>query len=227
MAVIPPFKHLIFMEPDQARFQALLRLQEDDNRVECLQGDANELLPQIFNRPAWRRTGSAKGRQRGVVFLDPYGMQVSWTTLDVLAKTQRVDVWYLFPLGAVNRQLARDASAIDKHKETALNRLFGGFEWRTELYAPSQRLSLFNLSTSDKRTVSLDEIETYFQKKLEALFSWVSEPLPLFLDGGQQVFSLFLCVANDSPAAIQLAKNGMRDLLKKHRPQAFRRKSYL
>lgn len=229
MAVHPPFKHLIFMEPDPARFRALCRLKDEDPRVECLQGDANDLLPQIFARPIWQRTGRAKGHQRGVVFLDPYGMQVSWETLKVLAATKRVDVWYLFPLGAVNRQLARDAAAIDRHKEAALNRIFGGSEWRTELYSPSPsgNLGLFDEPDTDKRVVSLTDIESYFNRKLSGLFSWASPPLPLFLDGGQRVFSLFLCIANDSPAAIQLAKSGMRDLIRKHERQAFRRKSGL
>lgn len=123
------------------------------------------------------------------------------------------------------QKLARDAAAIDRHKEAALNRLFGGPDWRKDLYAPPAHPGLFDEPESDRRTVSLEDIETYFQKKLNDLFSWTSPPLPLFLDGGQRVFSLFLCVANDSPKAIQLAKNGMRDLLRKHERQAYRRRS--
>ncbi|UTP40467.1 three-Cys-motif partner protein TcmP [Phenylobacterium sp. LH3H17] len=225
MAVTPPFKHLIFMEPDTARYQVLCKLRDIDARVECQQGDANTLLPDIFARSAWRRAGKAKGTQRGVVFLDPYGMQVSWETLELLAATQRVDVWYLFPLGAVNRQLAHDAGAIDEHKQASLNRLFGGSAWRSDLYEPDPRTPLFGPPADDQRAATLEQIETYFHRKLEGLFSWASPPLPLFLDGGQQVFSLFLLIANDSPAAIQLAKNGMRDLLRKHERQAFRRRS--
>lgn len=227
IAVTPPLKHLVFMEPDPARFQALKLLEGSDHRVECLKGNANELLPLIFEREEWRRAGAPKGKQRGVVFLDPYGMQVSWETLKLLADTQRVDVWYLFPLNAVSRQLANDAEAIDQHKEAALNRLFGGPSWRVDFYKPNLQQSLFDDTISDRRHASLEQIETYFHGKLSQLFSWASSPLPLFLDGGQQMFSLFLLVSNDSVKAVQLAKNGMRDLIKKHEQRAFRRKSVL
>jgi len=227
MAVTPPFKHLIFIEPDTARYDALCKLRDLDPRVECLQGDANQILPDIFSRDAWRRTAHSKGKQRGVVFLDPYGMQVAWETLRLLSETKRVDVWYLFPLGAVVRKLARKASAIDQHKETSLNRIFGDSNWRKDLYAPDPNMTLFDRPDTERRTASSEQIEAYFHRKLENLFSWASPSLPLFLDGGQQLFSIFLLVANDSPRAIQLAKNGTRDLLKKHERRAFRRRSVL
>lgn len=225
MAVTPPFKHLIFIEGDTARFNALCRLREIDDRVECFKGDANSALPQIFDRPQWRRLGAAKGRQRGVVFLDPYGMQVSWKTLEILANTERVDVWYLFPLEAVGRQLAHNFEAIDAAKAAALDRVFGGEEWRTDLYAPDPHLPLFGGPASPRRSVGPDEIEQYFHRRLEKLFNYASKPLPLFSDTGAQKFSLFLLVANDSPSAIQLAKNGVRDLLKRYEPEASRRRS--
>ncbi|MGH8657683.1 MAG: hypothetical protein ACREV4_04145 [Gammaproteobacteria bacterium] len=32
-------------------------------------------------------------KERAVVFLDPFGMQVEWETVDTLAKTGGVDLW--------------------------------------------------------------------------------------------------------------------------------------
>jgi three-Cys-motif partner protein len=57
-------------------------------------------------------TGSAARKTRGVVFLDPYALSVEWATLQALAATKTLDVWYLFPLEAVTRVLSRDLSAI-------------------------------------------------------------------------------------------------------------------
>lgn len=225
MSVQPPFKHLIFIEEDAARFEALCEIKKVDGRVECFRGDANSTLPKIFDRPEWKRSGIGKGRQRGVVFLDPYGMQVSWQTLDVLAKTQRVDVWYLFPLEAVGRQLAHNFSAIDQHKAAALDRVFGGEEWRSDLYKPDPRMPLFGGDIENKRSVTPEDIERYFQNKLTGIFSYVSQPLPLISDTGAQKFSLFLLLANDSRPAIQLAKNGVRDLLRRYGPKASHRRS--
>ena len=43
------------------------------------------------------------------MFLDPYGMQVKWSTLEAIASTRAIDMWLLFPLGqAVNRLLTRN-----------------------------------------------------------------------------------------------------------------------
>ena len=222
MAVTPPFKHLIFMEPDATRYAALRVLADQDDRVECMQGDANRLLPEIFKRTDWRRGG-----QRGIVFLDPYGMQVESSTLEALAATKRVDVWYLFPLWIVNRQLARNASGIDAGKEAALDRIFGGRSWRTELYAPRPKTDLFDLPSPDGRTVSLKDVERYAWSKLSDVFAWCSEPLPLYGGSRQQLYSLFLCLANDASPAIALARRVMADLLKRHGASASRHTSDL
>lgn len=152
-------------------------------------------------------------------------MQVSWETLQLLSETKRIDVWYLFPLEGVVRQLAHDFQAIDAAKAAALDRIFGETEWRQAMYEAESTAPLFDYAPSSRRSVTPEQIEAYFKRKLDKLFSFVSDPLPLFSDAGAQKFSLFLLIANDSPAAIQLAKNGVRDVLKKHSRQAFHRTS--
>lgn len=229
MAVQPPFKHLVFIEDDGPRFLALSALRKIDDRVRCIQGDANVILPEIFNGPEWRLKPSqtGKGTQRGVVFLDPYGMQVRWETLKALADTRRVDVWFLFPLEAIGRQLAHNLSAVDQWKQARLDAVFGGPEWRDELYAQQSAPGLFGDAPIDKnRKVSKAEIEAYFAKKLDGIFSYVSPPLPLG-EGARQQFSLFLLVANDSHAAVNLARNAMKDLVKRHTLAASRQRSGL
>lgn len=48
-------------------------------------------------------------RRRAVVFLDPFGMQVEWRTIERIGQTKAIDLWILFPLGvAVNRFLTKD-----------------------------------------------------------------------------------------------------------------------
>ncbi len=44
----------------------------------------------------------------GVIFLDPYAMILNWDSLSSIANTKAFDVWYLFPLSAVNRVLPRN-----------------------------------------------------------------------------------------------------------------------
>jgi three-Cys-motif partner protein len=66
-----------------------------------IQSDANQALQSAIKWNEWHST-------RGVLFLDPYGMDVEWDTLRAIANTRRVDVWFLFSLSGLYRQATRD-----------------------------------------------------------------------------------------------------------------------
>lgn len=158
-------------------------------------------------------------------------MQVDWATLELLSKTQCVDVWYLFPLHDVTRQLANKLSGVGP-KEKKLDRVLGQ-AWR-DLYAlppPTSDLftgTLFDMmipefAADEQRNATKAQIETWFKERMETLFPYVSEPLPLFTNINQQKFSLFLAVANRSAPAIELAKKFHRYVMKNYAPKASRR----
>ena len=123
LQVDPKFDTYIFVEKDDKRFQELKKLEaefpEYDIRPE--QEDANTYLQQLCEKD-WKT-------RRAVVFLDPYGMEVEWKTLEAIAMTQAIDLWLLFPLGiAVNRLLKRDGN-IDPVMREKLDLLFGTTDW--------------------------------------------------------------------------------------------------
>jgi len=100
----PRFDRYVFIERNAARCAELEALKTEfpelapDIRVE--QGEANEEIRRICDKD-WRS-------HRAVLFLDPYGMQVEWQTIEAIAKTKAIDMWLLFPLGiGVNRLLTR------------------------------------------------------------------------------------------------------------------------
>ncbi len=107
LTIEPSFNHFVFNEPDPERNRALqcLRREHSLRDIRVFDGDANAVLRDVFGAPRWRIRAHQKAR--AVVFLDPYALQVDWATLEMLAKTKAVDVWYLFPLRDVTRQLAR------------------------------------------------------------------------------------------------------------------------
>lgn len=226
--VTPPFSRHVFIEGNAGRFQELedIRLSRPDKRIECRHGDANAELQTIFSTAPWRSQANGRGKLRAVVFLDPYGMNVAWSTLGLLSSTKAVDVWYLFPLSAVTRQLALDADSIDIHKSQSLDSIFGTSKWRDELYNTSTTVDLFdNLVTSSKRRVSQKQIETYSRTRLGTLFRYVSDPLPLIADGRGHLFSLFCLSNSESDAAISLIKKGVKATLKKYGGRASHRTS--
>jgi three-Cys-motif partner protein len=109
MNIRPPFKHFIFNESDNEHQKALRAIKEANRSldIEIIGDDANAAISEIFFRPVWSR--GALGAARAVVFLDPYALQVNWSTLELLAKTQCVDVWYL--LSSLMRSPRRAALA--------------------------------------------------------------------------------------------------------------------
>jgi hypothetical protein len=146
--------------------------------------------------------------------------------------TRCVDVWYLFPLHDVTRQLARRRSGVAT-KEKRLDSVLGP-AWRDlyELPRPTNQMfsrtlfgSIPEFAEEEYRKATKAQIEDWFKARLETKFPYVSEPLPLFTNINQQKFSLFLAVANPSAPAINLAKKFHRHVLRNYAPKASRRMS--
>jgi three-Cys-motif partner protein len=232
MNIRPPFKHFIFNESDDEHQKALRAIKEANRSldIEIIGDDANAAIKEIFSRAVWRR--GASGGARAVVFLDPYALQVDWGMLEFLAKTRCVDVWYLFPLHDVTRQLAKRRSGIGP-KEKRLDKVLGP-AWRelyelppptNEMFAQTLFGSIPEFAVEEYRNATKAQIEGWFKTRLETLFPYVSEPLPLFTNIKQQKFSLFLAVANPSKPAVDLAKKFHRHVMKNYGPKASRRMS--
>ncbi len=224
LKVIPPFAHYWFAEQHRGRARQLEQLKNEwPYDIQIKQGEANAELQALFASRPWSGCPTS-GRQRGVVFLDPYGMSVDWETLRTLAKTQKVDVWYLFPRAAVIHQLANDIKGVDEGKRRALSRIFGGDDWETEFYStkPAQMSFLDDSAEEGKsRHASSADIAAFARKRFRKLFCYVSQPLPLMING-HDYFELY-CFSNNRNA-ISLIEKGVEHVIQKYTP-ASRRKS--
>lgn len=229
LKVEPPFQHYVFIEANQRRFRALERLRKElpDKDIRPLCGDANVELQKLFASVPWTKGVPQAGLQRAVVFLDPFGMNVRWETLKLLAETKRVDVWYLFPLHAALRQLAHKHGAVDAIKRAALTEVFGTKNWEEEFYRTvDETPDLFDVGGSRReRIADPDKVEAYARRRLQSIFTFVSEPIPLLARRGLRQFSLFLATGNGSQPAIDLIKRGVAAQVKKYGRQASHRTS--
>lgn len=96
------------------------------------------------------------------MFLDPYGMEVAWDTVEAVAATQAIDLWYFFPLMGLYRQAAREIVAIDNVKRDRLNRVLGTTDWETAWYSrPHGEPDLFDDPAVAIRTADVNSIENY------------------------------------------------------------------
>ncbi|MGQ0655063.1 MAG: three-Cys-motif partner protein TcmP [Betaproteobacteria bacterium] len=200
----PKFHRMVFIEKSKRRAEALERLKERESGrdIEIIRGDANFALPRYVAQLDRRA-------DRAITFLDPYGMQVAWSTLRDLAASEIVDVWYLFPLSALYRQATRSAAGIDADKAAALTRIFGADEWRTAFYSEAKQTDLFG-PAPDERTADVPQMEEWVKKRLETILPAVLDPVILHLTlpsgkRGAPLFAFFFAIANPSPRAKALA----------------------
>lgn len=218
--IVPRFDELVFIDAKPAHFRALCALRDAnlDRQITPLEGDANELIVQVVSGRPWTNT-------RGVIFLDPYGMAVDWTTLEAIQRTRALDVWYLVSLEGLYRQAPRDRSRLDTAKREAITKMVGTADWEDTWYADKPRRSLFDMLDEDekvalegvpnmRRTAEIEDISAYFKDRLETLFPKVLEPVVLRNNAGVRTFLLFFAMANSAPTAIGVATRIANHILK-------------
>lgn len=201
------FDEYIFVEKDAAKSRELLTMRSDfpkvasKIRVKC--GDANTELEEFCDSTDW-------GSTRAVVFLDPFGNQVAWTTIEKIAQTRAIDLWYLFPsFWGVFRQIS-NAGKMTAEQENSMIRLFGTDEWKSKWISVQDKKQpdLFDGSqTESKKQVEVDEITRFMIKRMQRVFeggvleSWLS-----LGKNGAHRYSLLFAWANPSKKAKLAAK---------------------
>jgi len=202
LEVEPSFMKYIFIEKNPKRFKELSTLCEEfphlANRIDLINADCNIYLKDLCVNSQWTK-------QRAVLFLDPFGMQVEWETMEAIAKTKAIDVWILFPLGvAVNRLLKRNGD-IKETWRIRLNRLFGTNEWHDTFYKNIISDDLFGPKQKIIKVCTLESISRFYIKHLKKIFANVADsPRPLFNSKGNPLFHLCFAVANPRGAAVAM-----------------------
>jgi len=138
------------------------------------------------------------------MFLDPYGMQVEWATIEAIAAAKAIDLWLLFPLGiAVNRMVTRSGDIPVRWRER-LDLMLGSSDWYDEFYRVEPAPTLFGDDGTRLVKVSQDVIGRYFTRRLRALFSGVAER-PAVLQNSRGTPLYLLCFAVGNPAGTSTA----------------------
>jgi three-Cys-motif partner protein len=125
----PGFDRIVFIDANKRHAAALKQLAGDrlGKDVEVVRAKANEAVMTQIKRKNWSGV-------RAVMFLDPYGMHVDWATLEGIASTKAIDVWYLVSLSGLFRQATKNGRALSDQKRNAICRMLGTTEWESEWY---------------------------------------------------------------------------------------------
>lgn len=211
----PPFDRIVFIDLLKRHCRALEQLATSypGRKIDVLRGDANARILDLIQGQKWNGT-------RAVLFLDPYGMHVDWTTLQAIRATEAIDVWYLVSLEGLFRQAAKDPEKLTEYKRAKVTAMVGCDDWEAEWYptAPvGDLLALMGVNEpapGGRRTATIGEMEAFFKRRLESLFPKVCPPLRLKNKGGVETFSLFFAASNPDPVAYGLATRIASQILK-------------
>jgi three-Cys-motif partner protein len=218
LSIEPPFDTVALIEQDKDRVAELEKLKSEfpNHKIVVKHGEANHNVRLLCTRVPWHdRRGEVAG-MRGVIFLDPFGMEVEWATVEAIAATQALDCWYFFPLSGLYRNAPHDIAKLDAAKQAAIDRVLGTSDWRTAWYDhPSAPQTLFETEASATERADVDAIERYVEGRLRTVFKGlVMPPVRLRHNGGAPMASLFFAVSNTNDKAIGLARRISSYILK-------------
>ena len=205
LETVPPFSeyHLFESNPSYVQQLHALAAQHPELNIHIHESDSNTALPQLLSRD-WRST-------RAALFLDPYGLELEWETVQKIAQTKATDVWFLVSLSGVYRNAPNAYSAIDEGKKAALNRFLGTDGWQHHFYRQDD---LF--ADHGSRTASWENIVEFIKKRLDSIFEGGAlEPVILRHDANNApLYALFFALANPSKKAMSLAKRVAADIMR-------------
>lgn len=168
-------------------------------------GDCNEKLKDLAD---FLRKPENKN-YRGVVFIDPYGMQVNWESIQAL-KGLNLDLWILVPTGtAINRMLGRKKVSQDSWFQS-LGEFFGVSpdEIKSRFYEPSRQGNLFGETELNKIEKAAEEAAELYRERLSTVFTYVSNPLEMRNSKNAIIFHFFM--ASNAKVAMKIANDIVR-----------------
>ena len=214
LEIEPSFNEYLFIDKDPQNVNELEKLKSEfpskANSIKIFQADANVFLKEWVSKVDWKKC-------RAVVFLDPYGMDVEWSLIKSIANTKAIDLWILFPLGAVNRMLTKNTSPPQSWKDS-LTKIFGTNDWENYFYLsqsqlPASQTNLFGEGPKI-RDADFDKIKEYFIGRLEFVFTMVAKNV-LILRNNNNVPLFMLCFAAGNPKGAPTAVKIANEILGK------------
>jgi three-Cys-motif partner protein len=198
-----PFDKYIFTERSAWKAKKLEELVSRHPHItaEISVVDASQRLLEFCAKTDWRKT-------RAVVFLDPFGSQVEWSTIERIAETRAIDLWYLFPaFWSVYRQISQEGK-MTPEQERSICRILGTDEWKADWLKFEPSGDLFEQSrVVGHKQVDVVQITRYMIGRMRDVFHGgvLDQWLPLG-PKKQHHFSLLFAWANPSDKAKLAAK---------------------
>ena len=198
------FHSYTFIEKDLRRAQQLQGLVEEfpDRRIYIYQGDCNELLKTRVV-PNIRYDDF----QRGLVFLDPFSMDLEWETLENIARAGSLEVFINIPIMALNRTaLPNDPYTITEAQIERNARFWGIPDWRESFDIYEVVPGLFGPEMIKPHRGTGKRLGNLYKRRLQTVFRYVTDPLVMTNSKNAPLYALIFAGHNETGARI------MRDI---------------
>lgn len=203
------FDEYYFIELDHERANKLKEnvlnsFPEKAGQVHIITGDSNfELLNVVSKITKYDRC---------LMFLDPYALELNWSTLEAISKCGVIDLWYLFPLSII-RLMNKDGKITEANKER-INMIIGSSDWYNSIFKKSNQINMFGEVSYDR--ISYEELLKFFMQRFSSIFTYVSQYSKVLnnADKNAPMFMLCFMMTNDSPKAIGAADRIVKGIIK-------------
>lgn len=195
------FDFYYFIDTDKTAIKNLeAKLKEYNlvnNQCHFINDDVNNQLMNLLN--------ILDKKSAALVLLDPFGMQVNWSSIESLAG-KRIDLWTLLPSGIIiNRLLDNKGKLIFSSK---LESFFGLRidEIKNQFYKIENNQTFFKIEKKIKKVDdSINKIAQLYIFKLKKIFKYVTEsPLVLYNDKNVAIYHFIF--ASNNKTAYKIAK---------------------
>lgn len=199
-----PFDMYYFVEWDE-KFKNMLETQIKENyldrKAHVIQDDCNNKLK------AMARYLTKKPAYRALAFVDPYGMDVDWASIEAF-KGLNVDLWILVPTGVGANRLLKVNGEISESWYKALETFLG--LPRTEIdkrfYRRTTVPTLFGDETTvTKKKDAIQKLGNLYAERLGEVFNYVSKPF-LMKNSMNSIMYHFMMATNNA-AGVKIAND--------------------
>ncbi len=204
------FDEFYFLEIDPGRkteLETIIKTRFPDklNKIHIINDNCNHRLNELLS--------SLSKYQRGILFLDPYALELEWSVLSAASKTGILDIWYLFPLNALTRNLPKDKK-ISEAASQKIDLIPGTHDWEKTLYEVDPQINIFG--TEEYTRVNFEELVNYVTTRLSSIFAYVSPKSRILKNSkNSPLFSLYFLMTNNSQKAISLGSRVVNQIFDK------------
>jgi len=193
-----PFTKYYFIElaPDRVEnLKAIKREYASSRDIEIIPDAAANALERLLHDPKidWQKS-------RGIIFLDPFGMQVPWKVIEDIAANGKFEILLNLPVGmAIQRFLPKSGQFSNEQREY-LNEYFGSTEWEEIIYEKST--DLFGGENTTKLQDSGERLALWYRDRLKRAFGFCPPPRLITNTRGTHLYYLLFAGPNETGARI-------------------------